>query len=135
MIYGATLEAFFDDVLAARQRGVDVKVIFDHEQSTGHTEHPMIQKLVDSGFVDGIDFVIGTSPEAGQIIHIKATWIDGRWVEDGSLNYSVSAFKQINTIGIMDWPEYALYLDNIFETQWKWILDHDQRYNTLEATT
>ncbi len=128
MIYGATLDTFFQDLLSAKERGVDVKVIFDHDQSAGQTEHPKIMELVQTGWVDGKDFVIGTSPQSGQIIHIKATWIDGRWVEDGSLNYSVSAFKQINTIGIMNWPEYAEYLDDIFKKSWAWIVANDQRY-------
>lgn len=128
MIYGATLDVFFDDLIAAKKRGVDVKVVFDHMQSTGHTEHGKIEELISAGWVDGTDFVIGTSPEYGQIIHIKATWIDDRWVEDGSLNYSPSAFKQINTIGITDWPEYAAYLDGIFQQQWDWVMKNDQRY-------
>lgn len=131
MIYGATLDAFFADLIASKKRGVDVKVIFDHTQSAGHAEHPKIMELVSAGWVDGVDFVVGTSPEAGQIIHIKATWIDGRYVEDGSLNYSPSAFKQINTVTFSDWPEYAAYLDGIFESSWDWILAHDLRYNNL----
>lgn len=130
MIYSATLGLFYDDLLAARERGVDVKVIFDHTQSTGQAERPQIQRLLDSGWVDGKDFVIGTSPEAHQIIHIKATWIDDRYVEDGSLNYSPSAFKQINTVTFSDWPEYASYLDDIFTTSFKWILEHEPSYQS-----
>lgn len=133
MIYGATLQLFFDDLIAAKKRGVDVKVIFDHTQSAGHAERPQIQRLLDAGWVDGVDFVIGTSPEAHQIIHIKATWIDSRYVEDGSLNYSPSAFKQVNTITFSDWPEYAAYLDNIFAEQWQWILDHEPQYQVKDG--
>jgi len=133
MIYGATLGVFFDDLISAKVRGIDVKVIFDHTQSAGHAEHPQIQRLLDAGWKDGVDFVIGTSPEAGQIIHIKATWIDSRFVEDGSLNYSPSAFKQINTVTFSDWPDYAVYLDGIFQTSWDWILANDQRYQLTEA--
>jgi len=132
MIYADTLGVYFDDVIAAKQRGVDVKIIFDHSQERGHYEHPQILKLIAAGWKDGVDFVVGTSPESHQIIHIKATWIDGRFVEDGSLNYSPSAFKQINTVTFSDWPEYAAYLDGIFETQWKWILEHEPQYQ--EAT-
>jgi len=128
MIYGATLALFFDALIAAKARGIDIKVIFDHTQSAGHAEHPQIQRLIVAGWKDGEDFVIGTSPEAGQIIHIKATWIDSRFVEDGSLNYSPSAFKQINTVTFSDWPDYAAYLDGIFEQSWTWILANDQRY-------
>ncbi len=128
MIYGATLQVFFDDLIAAKQRGVDVRAIFDHTQSAGHAERPEIARLVAAGFVDGTDFLIGTSPEAHQIIHIKATWIDGRWVEDGSLNYSPSAFRQINTVTFSDWPEYAAYLDGIFGQAWDWIVANEIAY-------
>lgn len=129
MIYGATLSTFFDDLISAKSRGVDVKVIFDHTQSAGHAEKPQIQKLIDAGWIDGVDFIIGTSPKAHQIIHIKATWIDGRYVEDGSLNYSPSAFKQINTVTFSDWPEYVAYLDDIFEKSWDWITKNESQYN------
>jgi phosphatidylserine/phosphatidylglycerophosphate/cardiolipin synthase-like enzyme len=132
MIYGATLGVFFDDIIAAKQRGIDVKAIFDHTQSCGPAEKVQIQRLLDAGWKDGVDFVIGTSPEAHQIIHIKATWIDGRYVEDGSLNYSPSAFKQVNSICISDWPEYANYLDGIFAQQWKFILDHEPQYQVTK---
>ena len=129
MIYGATLPAFFDALKSNKKRGVDVKVIFDHTQEAGHYEHPHIEDLIANGWVDGRDFVIGTSPEAHQICHIKATWSDDRFVEDGSLNYSPSAFEQINTIAISDWPEYAAYLNQVFETAWSWILEHEPQYN------
>lgn len=128
MIYGATLPVFFDDLIAAKNRGVDVKVIFDHTQSAGVAEHPQIERLIVAGWKDGVDFVIGTSPQAHQIIHIKATWIDDQWVEDGSLNYSPSAFKQINTITFSDWPEYAAYLDGIFKESWDWIVANEPQY-------
>ena len=133
MIYGATLQAFFDDLIAAKNRGIDVKVIFDHTQSAGHAERPQIDRLIAAGWVDGTNFVIGTSPEAGQIIHIKATWIDDKHVEDGSLNYSPSAFKQINTVTFSEWPDYAVYLNGIFDEAWAWILAHDGRYQIKEA--
>lgn len=128
MIYGATLQLFFDDLISSKKRGVDVKVIFDHTQSAGHAERPQIERLLQAGWKDGEDFVIGTSPEAHQIIHIKATWIDSRFVEDGSLNYSPSAFKQINTVTFSDWPAYAAYLDGIFERSWNWILANEAQY-------
>jgi hypothetical protein len=89
-------------------------VIFDHTQSAGPTEHVQIERLIAAGWVDGVDFVIGTSPEAGQIIHIKATWIDDMHVEDDSLNYSPSGFKQINTVTFTESAEWAAYLEGIF---------------------
>lgn len=133
MIYADTLDVYFDDVIAAKKRGVDCKIIFDHSQAEGHYEHPKITELINAGWIDGTDFVIGTSPESHQIIHIKATWLDDMWVEDGSLNYSPSAFKQVNTVCFSDWPEYATYLDGIFQEQWSWILAHETQYQEAQG--
>lgn len=128
IIYADTLASYYDDVVSAKARGIDVKIIFDHSQEQGAYENPHIRKLLDDGFVDGADFVIGTSPQAGQIIHLKSTWIDDRYVEDGSLNYSPSAFEQVNSVSIADWPEYAVYLDKIFEQLWQWIVQNELQY-------
>jgi hypothetical protein len=128
IIYADTLSIYYDDVVAAKSRGVDVKIIFDHSQAQGAYENPLIQQLLKQGWMDGTDFVIGTSPDSGQIVHLKSTWIDDRYVEDGSLNYSPSAFKQVNSISISDWPEYASYLDGIFVQLWQWILQNESQY-------
>lgn len=133
MIYSATLEPYFDALIAAKQKGINVKIIFDHTQAEGHYEKPQIEKLVKAGFVDGKDFVIGTSPEAHEICHIKATWIDGTHVEDGSLNYSPSGLKEVNTVSFSDWPEWAEYLDGVFEDLWQWVLTHEPQYQTFKG--
>lgn len=131
MIYGCTLQPFFDTLIAAKERGVDVKIIFDHSQAAGVAEKPEIERLVAAGFVDGKDFLIGTSPEAHQICHIKATWIDDTHIEDGSLNYSPSGLKQINTVSFTEWPEWAQYLDTVFADTWAFILAHEEAYQTF----
>jgi len=133
MIYGCTLQPFFDALIKAKQAGVDVKIIFDHTQAGGVAEKPEIERLVAAGFVDGRDFLIGTSPEAHQICHIKATWIDGTHVEDGSLNYSPSGLKQINTVTFSEWPEWAAYLDTVFADTWAFIAGHEAAYQTFTA--
>lgn len=133
MIYSATLRPYFDALIAAKQQGIAVQIIFDHTQAEGHAEKPEIERLVQAGFVDGKDFLIGTSPEQHQICHIKATWIDGRHVEDGSLNYSPSGLKEVNSISISDWPEWAAYLDQVFALLWQFILDHESAYQTFTS--
>ena len=57
MIYSATLQPYFDALIAAKQHGIDVKVIFDHTQAEGHAEKPEIDRLVAAGFADGTDFL------------------------------------------------------------------------------
>ena len=128
IIYGDTHPVFFDKAIAFFKAGHDILIIFDHTQSCGPAEKAQIQRLVDAGMVEGKHFIIGTSPEAHQIIHLKSTWLDDRYVEDGSLNYSPSGLKQVNSVSIMDWPEYANYLNGIFQELWKWILEHEPQY-------
>ncbi len=135
MIYGATYQPFFDALIAAKQRGISVRGVFDHTQAEGRAEKPQIERLVQAGFVDGQDFLIGTSPEAHQICHIKATWIDGIHVEDGSLNYSISGLKQVQTVAFTEWPEWAAYLDTVFERLWVWVTTHEDAYQTFKESS
>lgn len=132
IIYGDTHPVFFDAALAFWKTGGDFKAILDHTQSCGPHEKAQVQKWLDAGMKDGEQFVIGTSPEAHEIIHLKSTWLDDRWVEDGSLNYSPSALKEVNSICVMDWPEYAAYLNtNVFDVLWKWIVEHEEKYQVV----
>ena len=128
MIYGDTDPEFFKAFVANVKRGVDSRVIFDRSQGCGPTEKAQIEWIVSQGLVDGKDFVIGTSPESGQIVHIKACWNDDQHVEDGSLNYSPSALKQINTVCFSDWPAWAQYLNTVFDETWQFILTNEQKY-------
>lgn len=131
MIYGDTCPEFFDAIMANVKRGVDMRVIFDHTQSAGPTEKAQIERIVAGGLVDGKHFLIGTSPQAGQIVHIKCTVNDDQHVEDGSLNYSPSALKQVNSVCFTDWPEWAQYLDTVFDELWGFILANEARYQTF----
>ncbi len=126
-----TLQPFFDDLIAARSRGLDVKIIFDHSQAEGMAEKREIERLVEAGFVNSRAFVIGTSPISHQLCHIKATWVDGTHVEAGSLNYSASVIKQINTVAFSEWPAWAQYLDTVFAATWEYIVTHEAAYQTF----
>jgi hypothetical protein len=130
MIYGCTWEPFYEAMANAKKAGADVKIIFDHTQSAGPKEHQHIEWLRTQGFVDGADFIIGTSPVHRQIVHLKRTAItlpDGSaWVERGSLNYSDSAFMQLNDVTIEQSPANAKYTDMAFDYLWQWILLHEQ---------
>jgi len=131
MIYGCTLSSFFDGVLSAKKSGCDVKIIFDHTQSTGHAEAPMIAELIKEGFVDGSDFLIGTSPKH-EIVHLKQTTI---WLPDGSVttlegswNYSKSASLEMNMLSFNDSQDLAKYTSDTFDKLWEWISTHEEKY-------
>lgn len=97
IIFGFHLPLLTDTLIAKHQAGVDVSLILDHSQAEGKAESSEVRKLVDAGLA----LAIGTSSEHHQIIHDKATVVDGVWVEWGSWNYSLSASWQDNTMMIV----------------------------------
>ena len=137
MIYGCTLQPFFDALIAAHTAGGDVRVIFDHTQAAGKAEAPQIERLLDAGLVDGEQFLIGTSPVHHQIVHLKATVIrtpDGRvTVEDGSWNYSVSASQQLNDLCFTESDALARYYEQAFDRLWDWVKSNEPQYQTSIA--
>ena len=137
MIYGCTLQPFFDAVIAAHRAGADVGIIFDHTQAAGRAEAPQIAKLKAAGLVDGQHYLIGTSPEHHQIVHLKATVIwtpDGRaGVEDGSWNYSPSASLQMNDLCFTESADLGAYYLKAFDALWDWVKAHEPQYNGYAA--
>ena len=134
MIYGCTLQPYFDAVIAAHQSGCDVGIIFDHTQSAGRAEATQIERLKAAGLIDGQHFLIGTSPVHHQIVHLKATIIwtpDGRvGIEDGSWNYSPSASLQMNDLCFTNSARLGNYYEQAFETLWKWVETHEPQYQS-----
>lgn len=131
MTYGTTLPVFFDGLVAMKEAGVDVRCIFDHTQACGKAEKAHIEALVGAGFVDGKDFLIGTSPEHHAINHLKACWADDGYVLHGSWNYSASADQQYNSIEVVTSPELLTLFDKAFEFAWTWILANEEAYQTF----
>ncbi|WP_257446527.1 phospholipase D-like domain-containing protein [Archangium lipolyticum] len=61
------------------------------------SEEPFVRTLLQAG-----DSVwVGTSPEAGQIMHVKSVVFDQKTVWDGSWNFTPSANYQANNINII----------------------------------
>ena len=133
MIYGCTLPAYFDTLVKAKRVGADVKVIFDHTQANGVAERGHIENLVKEGFIDGTDFLIGTSPKH-EIVHLKQTsiWTPSGEVMtlEGSWNYSVSASLEMNMLSFCDSPALADYTKKVFDLLWDWIKTHEPQYQT-----
>jgi phosphatidylserine/phosphatidylglycerophosphate/cardiolipin synthase-like enzyme len=125
MIYGFTLDDVVEELVRQKAAGVDIKIIFDRSQASGRAERAEIERLVAGGFKQGVDFVVGTSPEHHAINHLKATWIDGTTVWHGSWNYSASANAQYNSVEIVRSQELAALFDQAFEFAWKWIVENE----------
>ena len=112
IIYGFTLEPLVNMLITKHQQGLDVRCILDLTQSKGKAEAPQVQKLKDAG----IDFIVGTSPVAGAIIHEKAITIDDKQIITGSYNFSASAAKQVNHMDFIYSRELATDFSDIFDS-------------------
>ena len=123
-IYGFHLPALTDVLIAKHQAGVTVSVILDHSQAEGKAEAAQVQKLVDAG----VPLLIGTSPVHGQILHSKFTVVDGKAVEHGSWNYSLSASQQSNDMHFVEHAEYAQEYQRHHDRIRAFVLMHDMAY-------
>ena len=94
--YAFTLVPMIDELLNAQARGVPMHIYLDHSQAAGHFEAAQIKRLVDAG----TEITIGTSPVGSQYIcHTKGVVIDVNppWCWEGSVNFSKTAWDQVNT--------------------------------------
>ena len=115
-IFGFALPALCDRLIAAKERGVCVRILFDYRQALG----PGSRELVKRMRAAGIECWIGMSPRH-QIRHSKFMIIDGEIVEHGSLNYSEVAFRQNNTVVITRDRELAQFLTADWEQNRAWL--------------
>jgi len=81
-IYSFTHDGIADSVIRARNRGVEVKVIFDYDQSTNKSSDD--ERILAAGIP------IARRNGSGYM-HNKFTVIDGNFVATGSFNYSQNA--------------------------------------------
>jgi phosphatidylserine/phosphatidylglycerophosphate/cardiolipin synthase-like enzyme len=79
--YSFTSRAIADALIAARQRGVDVKVVLDKSQDTDRSLEAYLQD-------GGIDTKIN---HRYHIMHDKFIVVDGETLETGSFNFTKSA--------------------------------------------
>jgi len=99
--YAFTLVPMIQDLLKAHQNGVPLHIYLDHSQTEGKAQLPEVKQLVNAG----VEVTIGTSPEGSQYIcHTKGMVSDpdakGRgslYCWEGSVNFSASAWHQVNT--------------------------------------
>jgi len=98
--YAFTLPDMIQDLLIAHQKQIPLHLYLDHSQESGTTEKPLVQQLVHAG----VEVTIGTSPAGSQFIcHTKGIVSDPAatggtlWCWEGSTNFSLDAWKQVNT--------------------------------------
>jgi hypothetical protein len=98
--YSFTLPDMVQEILQAHAKGIPLHLYLDHSQSTGRAEQPMLQQLVSAG----VEVTIGTSPAGSKFIcHTKGIVSDAApkrgtlWCWEGSTNFSLTAWQQVNT--------------------------------------
>lgn len=136
MIYGFTLAPAIDLLIEKKEQGIPAGIIADHTQGMGHVEKPQLQRLVDAGFVNAYDprkwwFLLGTSPEHHAINHLKTTFGDGKYVLEGSWNYSLSASQELNVLSIIESPELVATYAKVFDFAANWIVAHESQYQVF----
>lgn len=123
-IYGFHLPHLTDVLIQKHQAGVRVSLILDHSQEQGKAEQSEVQRLLDVG----LPLLIGTSPVHGQILHSKFTVVDGKAVEHGSWNYSLSASQQSNDMHFVEHEGYAASYLQHHNAIRSFILLHEMAY-------
>lgn len=124
-IYGFALPSLTDALIAAKQRGVEVKILFDHTQACGVKERELVKRIAEAG----IEHWVGTSPRHA-IRHSKFMIVDEEISEHGSYNYSKSAKDQNNTVEITRSRDRAAKLIADFYFNRAWIQQNEPQYNT-----
>lgn len=95
-------------VVAAKKRGVKVAVVLDKTQANGDSQATMV--------ASGIDCRIDSR---FKIMHHKFIVVDGKHVESGSFNFTLSADKANaeNALYLKDVPDIAAK----YKAQWDWV--------------
>jgi hypothetical protein len=107
--YAFTLPDMINELLAAHEKTIPLHLYLDYSQYSGDkTETPLVQQLVQAG----VEVTVGTSPAGSQYIcHTKGIVSDAApggalWCWEGSTNFSLSAWKQVNTALVFSSPAW-----------------------------
>jgi len=112
--YSFTAPDIVQALIRARARGVDVKVVLDEKGNRSKTSRAAMNLLVSHGIPVRLN-------SRYAILHDKTLVTDGRTVQTGSLNYTLSGERRNseNVLVIRDMPELAaLYLAH-WQSRWE----------------
>ncbi len=130
--YGFTLDAMIGELLAAHAAGIPVHIYLDHTQSAGTAEKPQVQRLVEAG----MDVTIGTSPAGSAFIcHTKGMVVldqpDTPYCWSGSVNFSASGWKQVNSVEVFRSKVWADHFLQQFSLLKSFAWTHEQKYQLM----
>lgn len=132
-MYGFTHPAIAQGILEMFGCGRGVRLLLDDTQSHGKVEAALLHGLIRDGFPVGNIRI--TTSIFHEFAHSKEAVIDaqtgsGRILE-GSLNFSPTAFKQDNTLLLIESPALARDAAQRFQTEWDWATTNEQKLQTL----
>ena len=128
--YGFTLQPMIDQFLANHVAGDPLHIYLDHSQASGMAEKPQVKRLVDAG----IEVTIGTSPEGSQFIcHTKGiVCLDpAPWCWEGSVNFSVSGWHQLNTAMSFSSKDWAKNFVDQFRQIRQFAWDYERAFQLM----
>lgn len=112
MIYTFTNTDLAQDLVAAKNRGVDVKIVMDGSEA--ENDNIAVVSILNQG---GINLRIYSPPNG--IVHDKVAIIDGKIVITGSYNWSYSANDDNDeNLLVLHSPALASQYETDFETVW-----------------
>lgn len=110
LIYSFTLNAVGDALVQAKQRRIDVKIVWD--KSNWNDSGSEYQKLKDSGIEVRIDYRHG-------LLHDKVAIIDQHIIITGSFNWSRAANQENReNLVVIDSQAWALAYEQQFQQIW-----------------
>ncbi|HCM9429377.1 phospholipase D family protein [Klebsiella aerogenes] len=119
MGYTFTSPEIVRELVRAKRRGIDVRVVLDDEGNRGRGSQAAINTLLNAG-------IPLRTVSTFRIMHDKAIIVDNKTVSTGSFNYTRSAarYNSENVIVIRDFPSLAQkYLEH---WQSRWSAGQDQ---------
>ncbi|ALS09982.1 hypothetical protein ABE82_26595 (plasmid) [Paenibacillus peoriae] len=112
-IFSITEKSIVSAILDAKQRGVDVRIITDEDQSEGKGQKAALEKLKNAGIPIKVDHHSG-------YMHLKVTIVDQEVVTTGSFNYSASAVRRNDEVlVVIPDREMAKQWTRVFDSMWK----------------
>lgn len=109
MIYSFTLDDLADELINAKQRGINIKIILENQQITQYSEY---QKLK----ANNIDVILDNRPF---LMHNKFCVIDEETLMTGSMNFSVNGINNNDeSLLIIKDKNLSLQYYNYFKTKW-----------------
>jgi len=134
--YAFTLSDMIQDLLNAHAKGLPLHLYLDYSQSTGKTEQPLVKQLVAAG----IEVTIGTSPAGSEFIcHTKGIVSDpaanggSLWCWEGSTNFSLSAWQQVNTAMVFSSQKWRDEFVAQFEALRQFAWTHERNLQLMSA--